>query len=177
MSLDDNKNLILNLIKQRPDMGKTALMKFVFFLQESFGMDLEYDFNIYTYGPYDGEVLEDLDIVTSVGLVDTEFYIADGYSGYKLNLTENSERIVKDLLKEDQDRVGTVIRLFGHETANRLELLSTIVYVANKFERHDWGKDGDTIFGVVKGIKPHFEVKTIENAYNELLGHGIIREG
>jgi len=155
-------------------MGKTALMKFVFFLQESFDMDLDYDFNIYTYGPYDGEVLEDLDAVAFEGLADTEFYIADGYSGYKINLTENSKGIVKDLSEEDQEKIDAVINLFGHETATRLELLSTIVYVANRFEKHGWGGGGDTIFGVVKDIKPHFDIATIENAYKELLDKKVI---
>jgi uncharacterized protein YwgA len=41
-------------------LGRTALMKLAFLLQTVRGVPLGYHFRLYTYGPYDGDVLDDL---------------------------------------------------------------------------------------------------------------------
>ena len=43
-----------------PTLGRTAIMKLCFFLQESKGVPLGYHFSLYSYGPFDSDVLSDL---------------------------------------------------------------------------------------------------------------------
>ena len=40
--------------------GRTALMKFVYFLKELKGVPFDYRFTLHTYGPFDSRVLDDL---------------------------------------------------------------------------------------------------------------------
>ena len=60
---------ILAVVKRRgrQGLGRTALMKFLYFLQQVRGVDLGYNFTLYTYGPFDAAVLEDLSSTTSLG--------------------------------------------------------------------------------------------------------------
>ena len=67
MSLSIRKSAILNLLQQNPKLGKTAVMKAVFMLQQVKGIKLGYDFSIYTYGPYASDVMADIDDLVEEG--------------------------------------------------------------------------------------------------------------
>ena len=54
-------DIIFELVSQKADLGKTAIMKFMFMLQQVYKVPLGYDFKIYTYGPYSSEVMDDMD--------------------------------------------------------------------------------------------------------------------
>jgi uncharacterized protein YwgA len=41
--------------------GKTSLEKFIYLLQEAYGVDCGYTFELYTYGPFSSDILMDLD--------------------------------------------------------------------------------------------------------------------
>ena len=45
---------------RRAQLGRTAIMNFFFFLQESAGVPLNYQFSLYSYGPFDSDVLADI---------------------------------------------------------------------------------------------------------------------
>ena len=83
-----NKNLILNIIQKHPDIGKTAIMKVIYMLQQVKGLNLDYDFSIYTYGPYSYEVTYDVDELISSELVTSAMYLYKNYVGYKLRVAE-----------------------------------------------------------------------------------------
>ena len=65
-------------------LGRTAIMKPMFFLQELKGLPLGYSFRIYTYGPYDAQVLADLKVAESMEAVRTEYFDWEGGSGYMI---------------------------------------------------------------------------------------------
>ena len=44
--------------KAPPNFGRTALMKFCYFLQSLRGVPLSYRFTLYSYGPFDSDVLQ-----------------------------------------------------------------------------------------------------------------------
>lgn len=50
-------------------LGRTALQKYVYLLQELFGVDCGYDFQLYTYGPFCSELLSDLESATTASVV------------------------------------------------------------------------------------------------------------
>jgi hypothetical protein len=56
------------LVAQAPGkLGRTALMKMAYFLQTIKGVSLGYDFRMYTYGPFDQDVLDDLSTARGLG--------------------------------------------------------------------------------------------------------------
>jgi hypothetical protein len=59
--------LIAYLAKRSP-IGRTALMKYCYFLQALRGVPLGYNFSLYSYGPFDAAVLSDLGDAEALGL-------------------------------------------------------------------------------------------------------------
>src|SRR4051812_28508826 len=112
-------------------IGRTGIMKLTFFLQEMKGVPLGYSYRIYTYGPYDGQVLADLKMAESLGAVRSEPFDWEGGSGYaihsgkKLAMSPTDE----ELFLKYKDAVDWVAREFGDLSATDLELESTVFYV------------------------------------------------
>ena len=48
-------------------LGRTAIVKLPYLFQELYGVSLGYDFRLYTYGPFDSDVLHDLGSAESLG--------------------------------------------------------------------------------------------------------------
>lgn len=60
-------DLIRRFDQQRNALGKTALQKMVFLLQRVFGLDFDYAYTLYTFGPFCADLARDLDIVAGLG--------------------------------------------------------------------------------------------------------------
>jgi len=54
---------------RRAKLGRTAIMKLCFFLQESRGLPLGYQFSLYSYGPFDSDVLSDISSAERMSLL------------------------------------------------------------------------------------------------------------
>src|SRR5690242_13151493 len=72
-------------------LGKTALQKMVFLLQRSFGVDCDYSYILYTYGPYSSDVARDLDVVAGFGgaKIDYDF----SFAGYEIHPGQASDEL------------------------------------------------------------------------------------
>lgn len=147
-------------------MGRTALMKYMYLLQIVRGLPLNYRFTLYSYGPFDSDVLVDLSIAESLEGVATELELYSGGYGYKIKPSSNSEwlkeRAEKFLSRYSKD-IDWVIKKFGSFTSAELELVGTIVYV----DREDGGtkKRLEQIARLVHEVKPHFsEDKVLQYA-------------
>jgi len=64
-------------------LGRTALMKLAFLLQTVRGVPLGYNFRLYTYGPYDGDVLDDLGQAEAMKAVESSLVAYSGGYGYE----------------------------------------------------------------------------------------------
>src|SRR3972149_3482778 len=64
--------LITALVKEMPGLGRTAIMKLPFFLVVLRNVPLDYDLRLYTYGPFDSNVLDDLSYAESLEAVKSE---------------------------------------------------------------------------------------------------------
>ena len=65
MNLSNRKNVIIKMLRENPNMGKTAVMKTIYMLQQVKHIDLGCEFSIYTYGPYSADVMEDINELVS----------------------------------------------------------------------------------------------------------------
>ena len=169
MSSQYNKNIILNIIEQYPGLGKTAVMKILYMLQQVKNINLNYDFTIYTYGPYSAEVVEDIDDLIEDSLIDSCAYEYNNYVGYNLNLTTMGKTKLSKLATKDEAKIKDVLSFVEDKHAKDLELLSTIIFIENQYAKNQWTKEQDDIVGKVAEIKPHFNREKISMAYTTLL--------
>src|SRR5580658_9360493 len=94
--------------KSRYRFGRTALMKLCYFLQEAKGVPLQYNFSLYTYGPFDSEVLADLQTAEELNILETEFEQYPGGYGYQISPGPSADRVIKQV-KEFLDEHREVV--------------------------------------------------------------------
>jgi uncharacterized protein len=147
-------------------MGRTALMKYLYLLQTVRHVPLCYRFTLYSYGPFDSDVLADLSIVEALDGVRTELELYSGGYGYRIRAGKNAKwlekRASKFIAKYSSD-IDWVIKKFGAFTSAELELVGTIVYVDQESKNKRIALN--QIAKLVHEIKPHFaESKVLQFA-------------
>ncbi len=155
-------------------LGRTAVMKLAFLLQVLRGYPLMYSFRLYTYGPYDGQVLEDLKVAEIRGGIHSAAFIWAGGVGYEISKGDNVESLLKgaNLTEKQSNDLDWVLSEFGNRTAGDLEIASTIVFVDRELERQ--GKRGsiEDVVTRVHAIKPHHSVERINEEARRLQSKG-----
>ncbi len=146
----------------KTSLGKTALMKLVYIAQEVYGLDLGYRFNLYTYGPYDSDVMGDIDYAEAIDFLDVHY---NAESGYRIIPgTDFTPESCGSLPKEDEQKIEALFDDFGTFNARELELRATIIYVLKDAPSLE---DKDTIKRVQK-LKPKYDSDEIEEALSGL---------
>ena len=130
--------VLSRFVCKAPDqkLGRTQLMKLFFFLQELKGVALGYDFRLFSYGPFDSEVLSDLGTATSSNVVKEVTKIYDRGYGYEITPASHAEQLSKELGAKQSAvaaLVDEVVQEFGSFGAAELELRSTIFFVNREF--------------------------------------------
>ena len=140
-------------------IGRTALMKLLYFLQEARDVPLGYHFTLYSYGPFDAAVLNDLGGAEALGLVRS---------------TLDVTKLGGDLLREHKGDIDWVLAEFGSKTAADLELESTIVFVERETSRGGEQVPIESIVGHVHDVKPHFKETEIKGRVEALMERGLL---
>ena len=162
--------LTRRLHKKRPQLGKTALQKLVYLLQDAYGVKCGYDFSLYTYGPFTSELLHDLDVVESVGGVSVTPVRTDT-GGYQIDPGESAQLIsdeAQEFLTAHRDAIDELINVYGHYSARELEIRATTVYVAREMKRDEKSLSFVGLVKRVHDIKPYFPVSEIKSVVEEL---------
>jgi hypothetical protein len=156
--------LIAYLAEKTPAkwIGRTALMKYCYFLQTLRAVPLGYNFSLYSYGPFDSAVLSDLGEAETLGLIE-ETSMPTGY-GYKIKnclSDEDLQELAGQFLDAHRADVDWVITGFGAASTQDLELDSTIIYVDREASeagtRHSIGE----LTRRVGEVKPRFNRNVI----------------
>lgn len=169
--------LIGDVIARAPTkLGRTALMKCLFFLKVLKHVPMPYSFSLYTYGPFDSDVLDDLQYAVALGVVEGKLVQYPRARGYEYqggpNLDE-VEKKSKDFLASHEQSIDWVLSEFGTRSALDLEMASTLVYI----DRTTHGKKRmriDDLVRKVHDVKPHLSVETIESEARALKGKGLL---
>jgi hypothetical protein len=142
----------------RSGLGRTALMKLCYFLQVLRQVDLGYDFRLYTYGPFDSQVLDDLSYAEFLDAVDEKTVHYPNGQGYIVRSSDQAD-VVKQkaatFLEENETHLNWVIREFGTYSAAELELLSTMVFVDREAAHKDETLLLPELVRRVLQVKPH----------------------
>ncbi len=165
MNLSNRKNVIIKMLQENPGMGKTAVMKTVFMLQQVKHVDLGCEFSIYTYGPYNADVMEDIDELVSDGFLSSNAYFYKDYIGYTLSATDSGVKAAPNLEDVDKVALKEILDFVKGKNAKELELYSTIIYVEDWYSKNEKANSMDAIIKKVHELKPHFSEKVIQDAY------------
>ena len=159
-------------------LGRTALMKLAFLLQAVRGVPLGYSFRLYTYGPYDGDVLDDLGQAEAMRAVASSLVAFAGVYGYEFSPGPESDRVRSMAEPEIQgyrDDLSWVLGEFGSRTAAELELLSTIVYADRESLGRHQSVSADELCRQVREIKPRFPDEYVKASIQLLRDRGILQ--
>jgi uncharacterized protein YwgA len=171
-------SLLSELVAQAPNkLGRTAIMKLAYFLQTLKGVPLEYDFKLYTYGPFQSDVLNDVSQLESLGALKSEMIsFASGY-GYEFTVGTKRENLLK-LTGNPQDtyqeEIKWVLEEFGGKKAGDLELLSTIVFADQEAAQKKKPISHQDLARQVKEIKQRFTEDYILQKIKDLDAKGIL---
>jgi hypothetical protein len=165
--------LIPKLAESSPlgHLGRTALMKFLYFLQILRKVPLGYRFTLYSYGPFDYEVLADLSAAESLGAVESETILFSGGYGYEIRPGAKASWIqqrASDFLHQYASDIKWVIERFGSCGSSQLELLGTIVYVDRDAQKNKEKIELNNLVDKVHEVKPHFSKSQVLLAVGEL---------
>jgi len=176
---DERMALISILAEHSPAnrIGRTQVMKFLYFLQVLRDVPLGYRFTLYSYGPFDSDVLADLANAEGLGVVDSTVIQFSGGYGYEIRPGRNAdwlrERAARFLQRYRPD-VDWVMEKFGSLKSGHLELVSTIVYVDREAADNGEELSLDEIAEIVHEIKPHFSHDEIMNFARWLNGQDLL---
>ena len=149
------------LVENSPNrqIGRTALMKYMYFLQILRQVPLGYRFSLYSYGPFDSTVLADLSVAESLRAVKSNTVLYSGGYGYEIRTDEKStwlkKRAEKFVSRHDKD-VRWVMKKFGNLNSAQLEFVSSIIYVDREVAEKGKRSTLQSLSRQVHEIKPHF---------------------
>ena len=171
--------LICSLVEKNDGQaGRTALMKFVYLLKEIKGVSLDYRFTLYTYGPFDSHLLDDLSYAESLEAVESSLVRFSGGYGYQYSpgpkIGEFKDRAQGFLAKYDGE-IASVVEEFGSKTAGELEMLSTIIYVDRSAKERGPRNSMDELSDKVVKIKPYLDLKDVRDEVERLRERGYLR--
>lgn len=145
-------------------LGRTAIMKLIYFLQTLKGVPLGYTYRLYTYGPFDSEVLEDLEIAEHSSIVRSQIFQYPGGYGYQITAGEGAENAIGNTTDEIAPYIETlewVMQEFGHRSAVDLEMASTIIYVDQSASAQGESVSSFDLCARVRAIKPHLSADRV----------------
>jgi hypothetical protein len=154
------------------NFGRTAVMKLCYFLQTLRRVPLGYRFSLYSYGPFDSEVLADLDYAEAVGAISSEVvHFPSGAYGYRISPTNRPtvlSSLGKDFVAAHLSDLDWVINEFGDLGSAELELASTIVFADREVSRRGTKQTQKELVDRVHAVKPHFSEQQIANLARHL---------
>lgn len=166
--------LLIDLVEQAPcKLGRTAVMKLAFLLQTIKDVPLGYDFRLYTYGPFDSDVLNDLGQAETLQAVQSQMISFTSGYGYEFTAgprsVEIKSKVASELSKYASD-ISWALAEFGDKSASDLELLSTIVYADRDVLRQNQQIEAQELCHRVKEVKPRFSDDYILQNISSLAG-------
>jgi uncharacterized protein len=128
---------IIGLVEQAPQgmLGRTAIVKLLYLLQEVRGVPLGYDFRLYTYGPFDADVLSDIETAQSFQALHVKTVTYPSGYGYEVSAGAKAAAIKEstaDWMASHRPALAWAATNFAARSASELELLATIVYAARE---------------------------------------------
>jgi len=151
-----------------------------YLLQTVKEMPLGYDFELYLYGPYSTQVLNDLSVAVFWDTLQEEYYSTrDGY-GYKITVGHLADDLLQDpqiasLLEHHRDAIDWVVERFKGYSASEMEAVGTIVWVDSEMKSMKRSISIDKLLDIAQEIKPHFPRERFRQIAEKLIQEGVLK--
>ena len=156
MDLLERTSVIGELARQKQgQLGKTAVMKLLHLLQDGLNVPLGYRFTLYNYGPYDSNVMSDIDFAESLHRVAVDYQGPD--QGYRITAGNMRGALSKNV----EEKLRKLMTDFGAMNARELELRSTLLFLSRDFV-------GDLLIGRLRELKPKYSEYEVQGAVKDL---------
>jgi hypothetical protein len=158
-------------------IGRTALMKYMYFLQTLRGVPLGYSFSLYSYGPFDSDVLSDLASAEALNVVNVTTVEFTGGYGYRIQpgrSAESAKTNAGQFLTKHKGDIEWLFSTFGSLNSAQLELASTVVFVDNERAERSVRQPVADVVHLVHEIKPHFTCDQTRKVVEDLLAKGVL---
>lgn len=170
--------IMTDLVKRAPGtLGRTGLMKCLFFLKTIKNVPLPYIFRLYTYGPFDSHVLEDLQYAESLGAIKSTLVPYPGGYGYQLQAGPEADKVeerASDFVNKYRESITWVLNEFGNRSAIDLEMASTLIYIDRTFADKGSKVQISELAKSVHDVKPHLTTEVIEREARRLKDSGLL---
>lgn len=162
--------IIINDICKQCSPGKKQLQKLMY-LMERYGIDLNLNYSIHFYGPYSSRLDYALHAYESMGLIS----ITISGSTHLISMQADRREDIDGKLNENDLRIEQeVMRNYKHYSAQDLEALTTIDYVAHSMFKDC--KEKDEVLKMVKFIKgDKFSDSELNQKYDILIANHLIK--
>jgi hypothetical protein len=152
-------------------------MKLCYLLQELEDVPFGYHFTLYSYGPFDSDLLTDLTAAEASGVITSKIvHYPNGY-GYEITPTKKSGSVIQkaqDSLGQYNDRIDSLVQKFGGMSKNELEVLSTAVYVDRESASQSEELSVSELVQRVHEIKRNFSETFVEDKVSFLMDEGLL---
>lgn len=159
-------------------LGRTQVMKLLYFLQELKGISLGYDFRLFNYGPFDSEVLSDLSSACGSNAVVERTVLYTRSYGYDIKPGSKADEFDHSLEAENPKlalAVDEVVGEFGRLSAAEVELRSTIFFADRELSQEGKTTTDRALAATVHQIKPHFTEAAILERMHEMAAKGLLK--
>ncbi len=114
--------------------GRTKIQKMFFLLKKDFNLSQNFEYRLYTYGPYSEKLQDDLDTLVSFELIENKIERVLEYRKYCYSLTNKGRklgiRVYESLDSESKSRLDTMI-----DQMSKMRDLSLTQIVDKAYER------------------------------------------
>ncbi|MBU0717072.1 MAG: hypothetical protein KJ749_02395 [Planctomycetes bacterium] len=148
------------------------MQKLLYLLQEVYGVDLGYTYELYTYGPYSASVMRDVDYAAALGLLHVEYDYHQGYAIFPGDNAAEVDAERQELCSDIGKKMGGLLDRFGSQNARELELRATLAYII----REDPSIEDADLRDRIMAIKPKYDDAEIDAAIKELEENGVFGE-
>jgi uncharacterized protein YwgA len=146
-------------------LGRTALMKYLYFLKIMRDVPLPYSFRLYTYGPFNSDVLDDLQYAEFLDAVESTLVAYPGGRAYEYHRGRKADEIKEkatEFIIRHEPSIDWVLKEFGGRSAVDLEMASTIVYIDRMIAARNAKVTIEVLAKKVHDVKPHLPTSIIE---------------
>jgi uncharacterized protein YwgA len=169
---------LVTIAERKAGLGRTALMKICYLLQTLGDVPLGYHFTLYSYGPFDSDVLADLASAEVLGAVSSRVVQYPNGYGYEINPSQNSQSVIDlapEFLEKYGDSIDEVLNKFAGMSKNDLEVLSTVIYVDRESASVNEELSTDELTHRVHEIKRNFAEKFVTEKVTFLKEEGLLQ--
>lgn len=157
-------------------VGRTALQKILYFLKV-LDVKISYRFEIYHYGPFCSEILNDVDILMADEVIKDISSTPDKYSNYEPSINADELLAKHKDIEDVRAKVRLLVNALIPCTPEQLELLATLDYLYRWFKASGGsGPYKEMIVNELLRIKDKFDKESVSKYYDVLVKAKLIEE-